>query len=63
MILSPNIIGCVFLYDALVSGDIKKFGRMAAAKEERRKSITLAGTFVNFEQNLICDIWDHRDRR
>lgn len=63
MILSPNMIGCVYLYDVLVSGDIRKFGRMASTKDERRKSLTLAGTFISHEQNFVFDIWHHRDRR
>lgn len=63
MILTPNMICCVYLYDVLVSGDIRKFGRMASTKDERRKSLTLAGTLINPEQNFAFDLWHHRDRR
>lgn len=63
MILSPNMIGCVYLCHVLVSGDSRKFGRMASSKDERRKSLTLAGKFINHEQNFVFDLWHHRDRR
>lgn len=63
MLLSPKIIGGVYLYYVLVSGDNRKFGRMATTKDERRKSLTIAGTFVDPEQNLFCDLCNHLDRR